>query len=251
VSLAKLTKLVELCEKISLADSVARRETEKKLVGTSGALAQFAAELAATNCTARETVLVIANPSAFIKAAADSNSIEIFSKPPTASDLVAIAAGEELSNLEYLLARKLTGKDFIQLKGFSGSDDETWQLELASLRDLDQKIGPISVADFIASFDTEPIVELAIQIASALSRKTPVIIDGARALLAASIVFDFAVTARSWIFVVDSPRSSAGGQLFKHRNWISLTANQISAGDGLSAIAAISLARTAALLLRH
>jgi hypothetical protein len=251
VSANKLTKLIELCEKITLADSVARRETERKLVGTAGSLAQFAAELAATNCAARETVLVIANPSAFIKAAADSNSIEIFPKPPTASDLVAIAAGEELSKLEFLLARKLTGKDFIQLKGFTGTDDKAWQLELATLRDLDQQIGPISVVDFLTSFEAEPIVELAVQIATSLSRKTPVIIDGARALLAASVVFEFAIAARSWIFVVDSPRSAAGGQLFKHRNWISLTANQVSAGDGLSAIAAISLARTAALLLRH
>jgi hypothetical protein len=250
VSSPQLAKLIGLCQDIALADSAARRDTIKRFDGISGALAEFAAELAATNSQARETVLVIAKPSAFAKAAADSNSIEIFDKPPTASDLVAVAAGDELSNVEYLFARMITGKDFIQLRGFSASDDQLWSAEVTALRNLYQQVSAADIWELIEIFDGEPIVELAVQIATALSRKTPVIIDGSRALLAASIIFENSVAARSWLFVVDTPRSSAGGQIFKHRNWISLTANQVATGDGLSAIAGISLARTAALLLR-
>lgn len=250
MSSPQLAKLIALCEEISLADSAARRDTMKKFDGISGALAGFASELAATNSQARETVLVIANPSAFTTAAANSNSIEIFDKPPIASDLLAFAAGDELSNVEYLFARVITGKDFIQLRGFSASDDALWSADIAALQNLYQQVNAADIWQLIEIFDAEPIVELAVQIATAMSRKTPVIIDGTRALLAASIIFENSVAARSWLFVVDVPKAAAGEQIFRHRNWISLTANQVATGDGLSAIAGISLARTAALLLR-
>lgn len=249
--MSKLEQLINLVEKISLADSAARRETVIRFVDVPGSLANFAAELAATKCAARETVLVMANPTPFATAAATSNSIEIFDRPPTASDLIALAAGDELTKPEYLFARKITGKDFIQLLGFAAADDKSWELKIAELQNFDLQVLAKDLTELMQQFQDEPIVDLAIQIATAISNQTPVIIDGSRALLAASIVYEYSVAARSWLFVADLPKSAAGQHLFKHRNWISLAANQVAAGDGLAGIAALSLARTAALLLRH
>ncbi len=247
----KSEQLIQVVEKISLADSAARREAATKFADIAGSLASFAAELAATKCAARETVLVIANPTPFAKAAAASNSIEIFDRPPTASDLIAVAAGDELSSPEYLFARKITGKDFIQLVGFGAVNDQTWEMKITELKNFDLQISANNLTELMDQLPDEPIVDLAIQIATSISRQTPVIIDGTRALLAASIVYEYAISARSWLFAADLPQSTAGQQLFKHRNWISLAANQVATGDGLAGIAALSLARTAALLLRH
>jgi hypothetical protein len=209
----------------------------------------FAAELAATNCAAKETVLVCPNCSDFVKAAASANSIDVFQQPPTASDLIALAAGDQLSELEYIFARVITNKDFIQLSGFRSTNDQDWQESIAQLRNSFQKEPSLTLPELVEKYPEESIVKLSIQIATSISRQTPVIIDGTRALLAASIVFDYSVAARSWLFVADCPQSPAGNALFKHRNWISLPANQIATGDGLAGIAAISLARTAALLI--
>lgn len=244
-----MQRLTQLVEQISLADSAARRNTIKNLADVNGSLANFAAELAATNCYAKETVLVTPSPSAFVSAAAAANSIEIFERPPTASDLVALAAGDLLSPIEYQFARILTGKDFVSLLGFTSVDDQSWETELSKLRDLYKLTKAQTVSDLIIEFEPEPIIDLAIQVATTIARRTPVIIDGTKALLAASIVFEFSVAARSWLFVADLPKATAGQLLFKHRNWIQLSANQVAAGDGLAGIAAISLARTAALLL--
>ena len=148
------------------------------------------------------------------------------------------------------MARKLTGRDFIQLSGFVAADDKIWESKIAQLQDFDLQITAADLSDLIDQFEAEPIVELATQIATALARQIPVIVDGSRALLAASIVYEYSVAARSWLFVADLPKSAAGQQLFRHRNWISFPANQVATGDGLAAIAALSLARTAALLLR-
>ena len=249
--MSKSANLIQIVENVSLADSAARREINSKFSEVSGSLAKYAAELAATKCAARETVLVMANPSPFTMAAAESNSIEIFDRPPTAGDLIAVAAGDELSKPEYLMARKLTGKDFIQLSGFVAADDKIWESRIAELQDFDLQITAADLSELIDQFHAEPIVELATQIATALARQIPVIVDGGRALLAASIVYEYSVAARSWLFVADLPKSAAGQQLFRHRNWISFSANQVATGDGLAAIAALSLARTAALLLRR
>ncbi|MFM1905546.1 MAG: NaMN:DMB phosphoribosyltransferase [Actinomycetota bacterium] len=248
--MSKSTELAELVQEISLADSAKRRDTIKNFASNPGALTNFAAELAATGCEARETVLVIENPSEFVTAAAKSNSIEVFNRIPTASDLIAIAAGDKLSSIEYVFARLLTGKDFVQLLGFSATDDAAWNNEVAALRDLYQRINASNLMDFIDEFSTDPIVTLAYQIATALVRRTPVIVDGTRALLAAAIVYEFSIAARSWIFVSDQPNSSSGQLLFKYRNWITVSGNQIATGDGMAAIASLSLARTAALLVR-
>lgn len=247
----KSIQLTELVERVSLADSAARRETVKKLAEVPGSLAHFAAELAATNCAARETVLVMNNPSAVTKAAASSNSIEIFDQPPSACDLIAIAAGDQLSKSELLLTRRLTGKDFIQLRGFAAPDDNTWGIFISELQEFDLSISANSLSELLLLLDSDPIMDLAIQISSTIARQVPVILDGTRALLAASVVYEYSVAARSWMFVADLPKSPAGQALFKHRNWISLAANQVAVGDGLTGIAALSLARTAALLLRH
>lgn len=244
-----MQQLTQLVEQISLADSAARRNTIKDLADVNGALANFAAELAATSCYAKETVLVTSNPTAFASAAAAANSIEIFERSPTASDLIALAAGDLLTPIEYQFARMLTGKDFISLLGFTSVDDQSWDMELLKLRDLYKLIKAQTISELISEFETEPIIDLAIQIAATIARRTPVIIDGTKALLAASIVFEFSVSARSWLFVADIPKATAGQVLFRHRNWIQLSANQVAAGDGLAGIAAISLARTAALLL--
>lgn len=249
--MSKINQLKSICESIALADSTTRREVAKKLIDIPGVLGNFAAELAATNCEARETTLVISNPSPYTTAAAEANSIEIFPKPPAVSDLIAIAAGEKLTNTELLIARNLTNRDFIQLLGFHTSDDMTWANEIKSLQELDQKVSEQDLAEVLSRFENEEVLELAFMIASSLANQVPVVIDGARSLLAASIVYEFSVAARSWLFVVDSPKSPAGRHLFKHRNWISIPANQVAAGDGLAAIAALSLARTAALLVRH
>lgn len=248
--MSKSAELVEIVQGISLADSAKRRDTIKNLANASGALANFAAELAATDCVARETVLVIEKPSAVVTAAAQTNSIEVFNHFPTASDLIAVAAGDQLSNIEFVFARMLTNKDFVQLLGFIATDDESWKGEIETLRNLYQRVLASDLTEVIDEFSTEPILELAKQIATAISRKTPVIIDGTRALLAAAIVYEFSVAARSWIFVSDLPKSSAGQLLFKHRNWITVSGNQVATGDGLAAIASLSLARTAALLIR-
>lgn len=248
--MSKSDQLRSVASEIGLADSAARRKAVTSLAEVPGALGSFAAELAATNCLAKETVLVCSNPSDFLQSAAASNSIEIFERPPSASDLIAIAAGDRLSDVEYVFTRIICNRDFVQLLGFKATDDAVWQQAIVNLRDLFKQINAQTLSELIDHFHTEPILELAMQIASTIARRTPVIIDGTRALLAASIVFEFSVAARSWLFVADSPASPAGMALFKHRNWISLPANQVSAGDGLAGIAAISLARTAALLVR-
>jgi hypothetical protein len=152
--------------------------------------------------------------------------------------------------VELLLAKFITSFDLTKLLGFEAVDDATWNSNVTELMLLNRKIHSIELLDFLKKVELLELLNLMRQIAHLISNKVPVIVDGSRALLAASTLAEINASARSWVLVADQPRSPVGTALVKAANWSLVSVNGISIGDGMSAIAAISLLKNAAIRLK-
>jgi hypothetical protein len=250
VATTGLSQIIELADTFELHDTNLRRIIKTKLQSDLSSIAQIIPELAAWKSEVNSPLLLTSVSGKIIEVSSSNNGIELNQIPSATHDVVAFAFGDDLTNVELLLAKFITSFDLTKLLGFEAVDDATWNSNVTELMLLNRKIHSIELLDFLKKVELLELLNLMRQIAHLISNKVPVIVDGSRALLAASTLAEINASARSWVLVADQPRSPVGTALVKAANWSLVSVNGISIGDGMSAIAAISLLKNAAIRLK-
>jgi hypothetical protein len=250
VATTGLSQIIELADTFELPDTNLRRIIKTKLQSDLSSIAQIIPELAAWKSEVNSPLLLTSVSGKIIEVSSSNNGIELNQIPSATHDVVAFAFGDDLTNVELLLAKFITSFDLTKLLGFEAVDDATWNSNVTELMLLNRKIHSIELLDFLKKVELLELLNLMRQIAHLISNKVPVIVDGSRALLAASTLAEINASARSWVLVADQPRSPVGTALVKAANWSLVSVNGISIGDGMSAIAAISLLKNAAIRLK-
>ena len=245
-----LSQIIELADTFELPDTNLRRIIKTKLQSDLSSIAQIIPELAAWKSEVNSPLLLTSVSGKIIEVSSSNNGIELNQIPSATHDVVAFAFGDDLTSVELLLAKFITSFDLTKLLGFEAVDDATWNSNVTDLMLLNRKIHSIELLDFLKKVELLELLNLMRQIAHLISNKVPVIVDGSRALLAASTLAEINASARSWVLVADQPRSPVGTALVKAANWSLVSVNGISIGDGMSAIAAISLLKNAAIRLK-
>jgi hypothetical protein len=250
VATTGLSQIIELADTFELPDTNLRRIIKTKLQSDLSSIAQIIPELAAWKSEVNSPLLLTSVSGKIIEVSSSNNGIELNQIPSATHDVVAFAFGDDLTSVELLLAKFITSFDLTKLLGFEAVDDATWNSNVTELMLLNRKIHSIELLDFLKKVELLELLNLMRQIAHLISNKVPVIVDGSRALLAASTLAEINASARSWVLVADQPRSPVGIALVKAANWSLVSVNGVSIGDGMSAIAAVSLLKNAAIRLK-
>ena len=245
-----LSQIIELTDTFELPDTNLRRIVKTKLQSDLSSIAQIIPDLAAWKCEVNSPLLLTSVSTKIIEVSATNNGIELNLIPSPNHDVVAFAFGDDLTNVELLLAKFITSSDLTKLLGFEAVDDASWNSNVTELMVLNRKIRANELLKFLEEVELLELLNLMRQIAHLISNKVPVIVDGSRALLAANALAEINASARSWVLVADQPRSPVGIALVKAANWSLVSVNGVSIGDGMSAIAAVSLLKNAAIRLK-
>jgi nicotinate-nucleotide--dimethylbenzimidazole phosphoribosyltransferase len=169
------------------------------------------------------------------------------------ADLLVLAA-RDATPAAAVAVGLLTNAEPVALlpRGAQAVDSRAWTEQAVRLRDARRSVASLrhSPAELLDTLDSPALALATGFLLRSVTRRTPVLLDGAAALAAGLICYDVQPRAAQWWRVSDSSADPVHARAAEHLLQQPILGLGASSGDGVAGLLAVTVVRTAAALAR-